>query len=71
MKFEDALRKVIAESEEEEYEFAKRASYNYSDLFHFLDNNQKLSITQMQRLFDALSSQDKQKWVELIIKNNS
>jgi len=71
MKFEDALRKVIAESEEEEYAFAKRASYNYSDLFHFLDNNQKLSIAQMQRLFDALSSQDKQKWVELITKNNS
>lgn len=71
MKFEDALRKVISELEEDEYQFAKRASYDYSNLFHFLDNNQKLSITQMQRLFDALSPQDQQKWVQLITQNNS
>ena len=71
MKFEDALRKVISESEEDEYQFAKRASYDYSNLFHFLDNNQKLSMAQMQRLFDALSPHDQQKWVHLITQNNS
>ena len=61
MNFEDALRKAINESEDGILAISKRALVNFSDLFDFVNNNGKLSEPEMQRLYDALNEQDREK----------
>jgi predicted transcriptional regulator len=69
MNFDDALRKVIEESEEGQYEISERASFNYFDLSKFLKWKRKLHLSEMQQLYDALKESDREKWRSLIASN--
>lgn len=66
MKFEDALRKVISESEDTRSALSERSSYPYSYLSEFLRAERKLD---QQRLYDALNESDREKWRSLIAEN--
>ncbi len=69
MDFEEALRKVILESEDTAIGISEKASYEYRYLSDFLKKESKLYVSQMQRLYDALSDRDRKKWLSLILDN--
>lgn len=66
MNFEDALRKVISESEDTRSTLSERSSYPYSYLSQFLRGERKLDG---ERLYDALNESDQQKWRSLIAED--
>ncbi len=71
MKFQDALRKVISESEERRSLISERSSYSYSYLSDFLDGKRKLYDSEMERLYYALNEGDREKWRSLIASQDS
>lgn len=62
MNIEDALRKVINDSEEDLLEISKGASFDYWDLLGFVNEGEKLnSKTKIEKLRDNLNDEDHQK----------
>lgn len=62
MNFEDALRKVISDSEEDLLAFSQRISVDFYDLLSFVNEGKKLkSKSQMKRIQDNLNNEDQQK----------
>lgn len=62
MNIEDALRKVINDSEEDLLAFSQRASFDFCDLLGFVNEGKKLkSRTKIEKLRDILNDEDDQK----------
>ena len=71
MKFEDALRKVIRESEDGQLNISKRANFDYYQISRFIKGEKRLLVSEMQQLFDAFTQADRNKMLELINKGHS
>ena len=62
MNIEDALRKVINDSEEDLLEISQRASFDFCDLLGFVNEGEKLkSRTKIEKLRDNLNDEDNKK----------
>lgn len=66
MKLEEALRKVIYESEDGQLNLSKRANFDYYQISRLVKGEHRLLVSEMQVLVDALTDSDKEKWLKLI-----
>lgn len=65
--FEDALRKVINDFEEDLFTFCQRTSVDFYDLFGFLNEGEKLkSKAQMDKIRNNLNDEDYEKLLLLL-----
>jgi hypothetical protein len=61
MNLEDALRKVINDSEEDLLAFSERVVIDFWDLLSFVNEGKKLTLSKMEKLRDNLNNEDYKK----------
>lgn len=61
MNIEDALRKVINDSEENLLAFSKRLAIDFWDLLGFVNEGEKLTRSKIEKLRDNLNDEDYKK----------